>query len=90
MSDWAHRTEFRLSYDDEAAARIVTQSLREEVGEIDDDRSATSLSRTDGTVVLQIQATDLVALRAAMNTWLSLVTVAERTVSITTPFGDLE
>lgn len=73
-----HRTSLTLEYDAEAVARAVERSLRQEVGEIDDDRSATQLARTDDAVELTIDAADLVALRAAANTWLSLASVAER------------
>jgi KEOPS complex subunit Pcc1 len=74
-----HRTRFALEYDDERVAETVAVSLANEVGEIDDDRSRTSLSRDGRTVRIDIGATDLVALRAASNTWLSLAAVAERT-----------
>lgn len=79
MPDRSHRTTLTLEYDTEAAAVTVERSLRQEVGEIDDDRSRTSLAREGRTVELTIAAADLVALRAAANTWLSLASVAERT-----------
>lgn len=60
-------------------ARVVERSLRQEVGEIGDDRSATRISRDGRVVELRIDAADLVGLRAAVNTWLSLAEVAERT-----------
>lgn len=79
MADAAHRTRFVLDYDDERLARIVEASLAREVGEIDDDRSRTTLTRDGHTVEILVEASDLVALRAAGNTWLSLASVAERT-----------
>ncbi len=79
MPERPHTTALVLEYDSEAAARTVERSLAQEVGEIDDDRSATTLSRSGTAVELAIEAADLVALRAAANTWLSLASVAERT-----------
>lgn len=77
-----HSTRLSLAYDDASLASIVESSLALEVGEIDDARSRTAVSRTEATVVLEIEAADLVALRAAANTWLSLTGVAERAASI--------
>ena len=78
MPERPHRTTLLLEYDAEPTARRIERSLAQEVGEIDDDRSATTLSRAGEEV--EIEAADLVALRAAANTWLSLASVAERTV----------
>lgn len=88
MAEAAHRTRFELEYDDERRARIVAASLAQEVGEIDDERSRTSLARDGRTVEIAVAASDLVALRAAGNTWLSLATVAEDAVEAaeTVPF----
>ena len=80
MPERPHRTTLLLEYDAEPTARRIERSLAQEVGEIDDDRSATTLSRAGEEVEIEIEAADLVALRAAANTWLSLASVAERTV----------
>lgn len=82
VADPPHRTRFSVEYDDERRARIVATSLDQEVGEIDDDRSRTSLARDGRTVEVVVAAADLVALRAATNTWLSLLSVAERTAKL--------
>ena len=82
MSEAPHRSRLALTYDDERLARIVATSLENEVGEIDDERSRTSLSRDGATVTIEIEAADLVALRAAGNTWLSLASVAEETAGV--------
>ncbi|MDZ7701854.1 MAG: KEOPS complex subunit Pcc1 [Halobacteriales archaeon] len=79
MNAAPHRTTLCLEYGAEAEAATVERSLRQEVGEIDDGRSTTALAREGRTVELTIDADDLVALRAAANTWLSLASVAERT-----------
>lgn len=78
MADHPHRTSLTLEYDAVPVARTVERSLRQEVGEIDDDRSTTRLDRAGPTLEVTIDAADLVALRAAVNTWLSLASVAER------------
>ncbi len=78
MSDRPHGTTLTLEYESVPVAQRVERSLSQEVGEIDDDRSSTALTRDGRTVELTIDAADLVALRAAANTWLSLASVAER------------
>lgn len=80
MTDAPHRVVFTLEYEDERTARIVSSSLAQEIGEIDNNRSTTTLSRNSTDVSITVDAMDLVALRAAMNTWLSLAGVAERVV----------
>ncbi len=72
-----HSARFEFSYPDARAARVVARSLRQEIADLNDDRSRTRLTRDDSTIEMTVQATDLIALRAAVNTWLSLVGVAE-------------
>ncbi len=76
--DPPHEADLEFEYGDERRARTVAASVSQEVGEIDGDRSATAVKREDATVVVTVSADDLVALRAGLNTWLSLVDVAER------------
>lgn len=78
MTERPHRATLTADYGSDDLARLVERSLRQEVGEIDDDRSTTRLSRDGSVLELTVQAADLIALRAAANTWLSLVDVAER------------
>ena len=73
-----HEAIFEFEYADRDAARLVSESIAREVEDLADDRSWTTLERTDETVQLTILARDLTALRAALNTWLTLVSVAER------------
>lgn len=82
MTQFAHETVLDLSYDDEPQARIVERSVAREVGEIDDDRSTTTVDRDGATVSFTVHARDLTALRAATNTWLRLAVVAEETVAL--------
>jgi KEOPS complex subunit Pcc1 len=64
-------------YDDADSARRIERAIRPEVGDIDGDRSAVTVTRDGAELELMVTATDLVALRAGLNTWCSLVTVAE-------------
>ena len=82
MTAFAHETVLELSYDDESLARTVERSVGREVGEIDDERSETTVSRDGATVSFTVGARDLTALRAATNTWLRLAMVAERTAAL--------
>jgi len=78
-ADVPHEATLEFVYDERELARIVAASVGQEVGEIDDDRSRTTIDRDGRRIHVEIAARDLIALRAALNTWLSLVDVAERT-----------
>lgn len=69
---------FSFTYPTPQQAAIIAASLRQELGEIDDDRSQASLTHQAASLELTIHAADLIALRAAINTWLTLVSVADR------------
>jgi KEOPS complex subunit Pcc1 len=74
----AHDATLSFAFDGERRARIVAESVRQEVDEIDGDRTRASLARDGRTVTVTVTARDLVALRAGCNTWTTLVSVAER------------
>ena len=78
----SHETVLRLEYDSSTEASTVEQSLRPEIDDIEGERTQATLSRAGRVVTIDIAAADLVALRAGQNTWLSLVTVAERCASV--------
>ncbi|GAB3672258.1 KEOPS complex subunit Pcc1 [Halopiger thermotolerans] len=78
----SHDATLEFDYESPDRARIVAESVAREIGEIDDDRSQTTLEREGATVRIAIDAADVVALRAALNTWFSLVDVAERTAAV--------
>lgn len=80
-SERAHETVFEFAYDDACHARLVERSVRQEAGEISDDRTTARVDRDGRTLQIRVEARDLVGLRAGMNTWLSLVEVAERAVA---------
>ncbi|WP_255193792.1 KEOPS complex subunit Pcc1 [Natronobeatus ordinarius] len=77
-----HDATLEFVYDDETTARVVADSVAREVGEIDDERSRTTIERDGKTVTLAIDARDVTALRAALNTWVTLLDVAEGSESL--------
>jgi KEOPS complex subunit Pcc1 len=74
-----HDALLEFTYDDADSARIVERSVTQEVGEISGDRTRAAVTRDGTTVTVTVTASDLVALRAGVNTWTTLVDVAERT-----------
>lgn len=84
-----HTASLSFSYDDRRRARTVERAVAVEVGEIpgaDGDpsasdgmagRSRAAVSREGRVVSVEIEAADLVALRAGANTWTRLISVAE-------------
>ncbi|NUB91747.1 KEOPS complex Pcc1-like subunit [Haloterrigena sp. SYSU A558-1] len=74
----SHDATLEFDYETPSRARLVAESVAREVGEIDDDRSQTTIDRDGSTVRIEIDAADVIALRAALNTWFTLVDVAER------------
>jgi KEOPS complex subunit Pcc1 len=73
-----HEATFCAEYDDLERARRVGRAIRPEVDDIESDRTRATVSRTDDRLAVTIAASDLVALRAGLNTWLTLIDVAER------------
>ena len=80
MTDRPHAATLTFRYPDSDAAGLVAAAVSQEVGEIDGDRSAAAVSRDGAAVRVDVGADDLVALRAGLNTWSSLIEVAERSL----------
>jgi KEOPS complex subunit Pcc1 len=80
VTDRPHAATLTFRYPDSDAAGLVAAAVSQEVGEIDSDRSAAAVSRDGAAVQVDVGADDLVALRAGLNTWSSLVEVAERSL----------
>ncbi|MFT4890320.1 MAG: KEOPS complex subunit Pcc1 [Halobacteriales archaeon] len=78
MAEYVHEAVFEYPYDDERIADTVAEAVRPEVGDIEGDRTRATLRRDGDTVIVTVRARDLTALRAGINTWGSLVSVAER------------
>lgn len=79
-----HDAVYVFEYADPDRARRVAEAVGREVGEIDDERSRATLDHDGETVTVTVEASDLVALRAATNTWLGLVDAAERVTGMDT------
>ncbi len=77
-TDRAHGADLTAEYASSDAAAIVASAVRQEVDEIEGDRTAATVTRDGRTVRVDIDADDLVALRAGLNTWGTLLDVAER------------
>lgn len=78
MSEYAHEAVFEYQYAGKQPARTIANSIRPEVGEIEGERTCVALRQEGTNLILTVRAKDLTALRAGINTWGSLVAVAER------------
>ena len=78
-----HEAVLTLEYPDGQRARSVERSVRVEAGDIEGDRTEATVDREGATLTVTIAAADLTALRAGLNTWSSLVGVAERCAGAT-------
>ncbi|MFC5970710.1 KEOPS complex subunit Pcc1 [Halomarina salina] len=76
--DSPHGIVLTFTYPDPETAAIVERSVRQEVDDIEGDRTSATLSLDGDTLTVDVVADDLVALRAGLNTWCSLVEVSER------------
>jgi KEOPS complex subunit Pcc1 len=61
---------------------LVDRSVSQELGEIDGDRATATVDRDGQTVTVTVSADDLTALRAGLNTWATLVEVAESVAGV--------
>lgn len=77
-----HRAELVFDYEAPGRARLLARSVGREVDEIEGDRTRATVAARDGSLVVSVAADDLTALRAGINTWTSLVEVAERAAAI--------
>ncbi|WP_266074938.1 KEOPS complex subunit Pcc1 [Haladaptatus caseinilyticus] len=85
----SHDARFDFEYESTERALLIFRSVEQEIGKIDDERSRTTVKMDGCTVVIHVSADDLVALRAAMNTWQTLAGVAERVSAVgdSSPIG---
>lgn len=63
------------------ADRSVYEALQPSTETAPDDRSSVDVAHDGDTLALEVEASDPSAMRAALNTWLRLVSVAEETAS---------
>lgn len=72
-----HTAELCFRYDTPETAGCVASAVSQELSEIDGDRATARLSLEATQLLIEVDADDLVALRAGLNTWSTLVEVAE-------------
>ena len=80
MSTQLHSADLCFEYPTNEDAQRVARSIRVAVDQLDDDRSTVAVDRTEAELTVAVTAADLVALRAAINSWLRYVSVAEQVV----------
>lgn len=80
--DAPHRAELVFDYESPKRARLLARSVAQEVDEIEGDRTRATVDAREASVVVGVAADDLVALRAGVNTWTTLVEVAERAAAV--------
>ena len=83
-----HEAVLAFDYSNPDSARLVERSVGREIGEIGGERSQTHLDRDGATLTVTVQARDLIALRAGLNTWTGLVAVAEESGKLATENTD--
>ena len=75
-----HDADLTFRYDSSDAAALVADAVRQEADEIEGDRTTATVRREGREVSVDIDADDLVALRAGLNAWETFAEVAERAV----------
>lgn len=73
-----HEALLEFDYADAERARRVAGSVAVEAGDIEGGRTTATVECAGPTVRVAVEAADLVALRAGVNTWTGLVGVAEQ------------
>ncbi len=77
-----HSADLSFRYDSPRTAEFVADAVERELGEIDGDRASATVTRRTSALSIEIDADDPVAFRAGLNTWGTLVEVAERMVAL--------
>ena len=77
-----HEAELVFEYRTPERARLLARSVGQEVDEIEGDRTRAAVEARDRSVLVRVAADDLIALRAGINTWSTLVEVAERAAAV--------
>jgi Uncharacterized protein conserved in archaea len=74
-----HSIELGFEFSTTGRAETISAAVQVEVNEVDDSRATASVTRQGTTVVVEIEANDLHALRAGINSWTRLISTAENT-----------
>ncbi|MCK5150226.1 MAG: hypothetical protein KAQ65_00235 [Candidatus Thorarchaeota archaeon] len=73
-----------IDLEDSTLAEILYSAIKPETESVPSDRATASLSKKDGRLTISINASDLTALRAAMNSYLAWVSGSIRSVESVT------
>ena len=74
-----HSVELGFEFSTTERAETVGAAVQVEVNEVEDSRATASVTRQGPMVMVEIQAADLHALRAGINSWTRLIDTAENT-----------
>ena len=77
-----HSADLCFHYRSPEAAALVADAVAGELGEIAGDRATATLTVADATARIDIDAADLVSLRAGLHTREGLLEVAERSAEV--------
>ena len=78
-----HTATFHIECDSDALATMLRRSIEPELAPLTDARSRAEIAVEDRVLSLRIEAADLIACRAAVNTWAGLLGVAEEVGTMT-------
>ncbi|MHA1950555.1 MAG: KEOPS complex subunit Pcc1 [Candidatus Thorarchaeota archaeon] len=77
------KSRIEIPLDSKKTAELLLAALSPETRSGPSDRATTSISTRDNVLVINIEANDITALRAAMNSYIAWVSACQRTVELT-------
>ncbi len=77
------KSRIEIPLDSKKTAELLLAALSPETRSGPSDRATTSISTRDNVLVINIEANDITALRAAMNSYIAWVSACLRTVELT-------
>ena len=77
------KSRIEIPLDSKKTAELLLAALSPETRSGPSDRATTSISTQDNVLVINIEANDITALRAAMNSYIAWVSACLRTVELT-------
>ncbi|MHA2359611.1 MAG: KEOPS complex subunit Pcc1 [Candidatus Thorarchaeota archaeon] len=76
------KSTIEIPLDSRKTAELLLAALRPETKSGPSDRATTSVSVRDSTLIIEVEANDITALRAAMNSYIAWVSACLRTVEL--------
>lgn len=77
------KSKIEIPLDSKKTAELLLAALSPETQSGPSDRATTSVSIRDSILVIEVEANDITALRAAMNSYLAWVSACLRTIELT-------